>query len=117
MPREPRFSNLSPLRQGLVRLCQSMNYGDITNLAVRECEPILYDPKCVVLVDVKLDSEQLPRREADQSDFVLSTEVVRLMALLDRIQDGKISRLEVRAGIPRRVIWENRAVEVGGVST
>jgi hypothetical protein len=67
-------------------------------------------------VDVKLDSAQRPRPEAAQPDFVLSTEVVRLMALLDRIHNGKISKLEIRAGIPRRVVWENRATEFGGDS-
>jgi hypothetical protein len=67
-----------------------------------------------VLADIKLDSEQRLRPEADQPDFVLCIEVVRLMALLDKIQNGKISKLEVRAGIPRRVVWENRAPEFGG---
>jgi hypothetical protein len=91
-----------------------MNYGGINNLPVRDREPVLSDPQCVVLVDVKLNSEEHTSQEADQSDFVLSTEVVRLMALLDKIQNGRISKLEVRAGIPRRVVWENRAPEFGG---
>jgi hypothetical protein len=115
-PNNPRFSSLSYLRQGLLRLCQSINYGDISNLAVRDREPVLSDPECVALVDIKLDSEQHARPELGQSDFVLSTEVVRLMALLDTIQDGKISKLEIRAGIPRRVVWENRATKFGGDS-
>jgi hypothetical protein len=102
------------LRQGLLRRCQTTNYGEINNLPVRDCEPIFSDPQCVVLVDVKLDSEQHPRQEVGQADFLLSAEVVRLMALLDKIQNGKISKLEIRAGIPRRVIWENRVVEAGG---
>ena len=117
MSNEPRFSNLSALRQRLARLCQSMNYGEINNLPVRDCEPVLEGPQCVVLVDVKLDSEERPRQETEQSDFLLSAEVVRLMALLDAIQDGKISKIEIRAGIPRRVLWENRAAKFGGDST
>jgi hypothetical protein len=117
MSKEPRFSELSALRQRLARLCQSTNYGEINNLPVRDREPILSDPQCIVLMDVKLDSEQHPRPEVGQSDFVLSTELVRLVALIDRIQDGKISKLEIRAGIPRRVVWESRATEPGGDST
>jgi hypothetical protein len=117
MSREPRFSNLSAPRQDLLRFCQSINYGDINNFVVRDHEPVPPDPECVVLVDVKLDSEERPRPEADQADFVLSIEVVRLMVLLDKIQNGKVSKLEVRAGIPRRVVWENRATECGGDST
>jgi hypothetical protein len=116
-PNNPRFSNLSALRQELLRHCQSTNYGEINNLAVRDCEPIFSDPQCIVLVDVKLDTEQRPRQEVGQTDFLLSAEVVRLMALLDTIQNGKISKLEIRAGIPRRVIWESRVVEGAGVST
>ena len=110
MHRELRLSDLSVLRQGLIRLCQSINYGQIANLTVRDCEPILSDLQCVVLMDIKLDAEQPSRREADQSDFLLSAEVVRLMRLLDEIEDGTISRLEVRAGIPRRILWERRAL-------
>jgi hypothetical protein len=90
-----------------------VNYGEIDHLPVRDREPVLSDPECVVLVGVKLDSEQRPRLEADQPDFVLSTEVVRLMALLDKIQNGRISKLEIHAGIPRRVVWENRATDIG----
>jgi hypothetical protein len=70
-----------------------------------------------VLVDVKLDSEQRSRQQSDQSDFVLSAEVIRLMVLLDMIQNGMISKLEVRAGIPRRAIWEKRTEEFRVVST
>jgi hypothetical protein len=116
MSREPRFSNLSALRQGLARLCQSTNYGEIDHLPVRDREPVLSDPQCVVLVDVKLDSEECPRHEADQSDFLLSAEVIRLMAVLDKIQNARITKIEIRAGIPRRVIWEKSAAG-GGVST
>jgi hypothetical protein len=117
MSREPLFSQLPAPRQDLVRLCQSTNYGEVINVAVRDREPILYDPQCIVLVDVKLDSEQRSRQQSDQSDFVLSAEVVRLMVLLDMIQNGIISKLEVRAGIPRRVIWERRTEEFRVVST
>jgi hypothetical protein len=117
MSKEHRFSDLSALRQGLVRLCQSTNYGGINDLAVSDREPILSDPQCTVMQDVKLDSEQRPREETNQSDFLLSAEVVRLMALMDEIQNGTISSLEIRAGVPRRVIWKIRPEEVRGIST
>jgi hypothetical protein len=39
------------------------------------------------------------------------------MALLDKIHHGKISKLEVRAGLPRRILLENLLTEFGGVST
>ena len=67
------------------------------------------------MVDLKLDSEEHPRQEVAGLDYVLCAEVGRLMALLDHIQDGKIARLEVRAGVPRRIVFEKRIREVAGV--
>lgn len=112
----PRLSDLSTPRQDLVRLCQSTNYGHIQSLEVRDREPILSNPQCVVSVDIKLDSEDLPRQESAEPDFLLCAEIHRLMELLDKIHNGKISKLEIRAGIPRRVILENLAAELRGVS-
>ena len=109
------FSQLSPARQGLVRLWQSMNYGYIQDLLIKDREPVL-DPGPVVLFDIKLDSEERPRLELDSADFLLCAETIRLMALLDQIKNGKISKLEVRAGIPRRIVYEHRISELGGVS-
>ena len=116
-PLSPLLSDLSSARQALVRLCQSTNYGHIEDLAVRDRDPVFPDPQCLVLVDVKLDAAEIQRPEVADSDFVLCTEVGRLMTLLDTIQDGKIARLEVRAGIPRRIILERRTQEVASVST
>jgi hypothetical protein len=112
-----RYSQLSPARQALVRLCQSTNYGHIQDLDVRDQEPVLTAQKCVVLTDVKLDAEERPRQEAAEPDFLLCAEIVRLMALLDKINNGKISKLEIRAGIPRRIILENVPTEFECVST
>src|SRR5262245_61550373 len=49
-----RFSQLSPSRQALVRLCQEVNYGQILDLQVRDSEP-LWDPGPTVLSEFKLD--------------------------------------------------------------
>jgi hypothetical protein len=113
MVRPLRFSQLSPQRQALVRLCQSTNYGQIQDLIVRDREPILAGPPPVVLADIRLGAEEHPRDELAAADFVLCAEVARLMSLLDKIGAGKISKIEVRAGIPRRVIIETRFMEAG----
>ena len=39
MSKPLRLSDLSPGRQALVRLCQTINFGSIENLEVRDCEP------------------------------------------------------------------------------
>jgi hypothetical protein len=58
-----------------------------------------------LLVDRKLDSDDPPRPEADLSDFVLSREVVRLMQELDERITTTIELIDIRAGIPRRVVF------------
>jgi hypothetical protein len=49
-----RLSDLSPARQALVRLCQTINFGNIEDLKVERAEPV-FDPPPLVLQDVKLD--------------------------------------------------------------
>jgi len=109
--RAVRFSHLSPPRQALIRLCQSTNYGFIKDLAVQRSEPVLTDFRPLVLIDIKLESEYEVRPELNLPDFVLSAELVRLMSLFDRIEDGKIHKSEIRAGIPRRVAVERSLSE------
>ena len=50
-----------------------------------------------LLFDIKLDSAEGPRLEVDRADFLLCAETTRLLELLDQINNGKISKLEVRA--------------------
>jgi hypothetical protein len=73
-------------------------------LEVREGEPLL-DPSPAILLDVKLDAPEAPRPETDSSDFLLKDEVLRLMDRLDEFVTITIQNLEIRAGIPRRVIF------------
>jgi hypothetical protein len=104
-----RFSQLSASRQALVRLCQALNHGIIENLSVENSEPVC-DPPPVTLKDVKLDSDEAPRPELALADFVLSAEVFRLMRRLDEMKLGTVRRVEVRGGVPRRVLVESPAL-------
>lgn len=106
----PRFSQLSEPRQRLIRSCQAANFGFIQNLLIRDREPV-FDPAPQVYLDIKLDAEEWSREELGSADFTVCEEAVRLFALLDRIQGGKICKLEVRAGIPRRVLAEGSIAE------
>jgi hypothetical protein len=98
-----RFSQLSASRQVLVRLCQDINFGQIQNLHVRNGDPV-WDPAPMVLSEVRLDIEQAPRPEGELPDFKLSSQIERLMRRLDQLRDGRIERIEVREGIPRRLV-------------
>jgi hypothetical protein len=105
-----RFSQLSAPRQALVRLFQTLDFGHIVGVVIQNSDPVFH-PEPIVLVDVKLDSEEGERQESDLPDFVLRAEVCRLMARFDELKNGRIERIEVRAGIPRRVIIERRVTE------
>jgi len=106
-----RFSQLSAPRQALVRLFQSINFGQVLGIVVQNGDPVFH-PEPTVLLDVKLDADEGIRQEADLPDFALRDEVRRLMSRLEGIKQGRIERIEVRAGIPRRVVIERRMTEV-----
>jgi len=84
---------------------------DVSDQVVQDCEPIWDCPAPGVLVDVRLDIEAQPREEISATDFALGAEVTRLMALLDKIENGKITKIDVRAGLPRRVTLEHPYVD------
>jgi hypothetical protein len=108
--RPQRLSELSAPRQALVRLCQSIDYGQILALRVRDREPS-FSPPPTLLLDVKLDEDCGGRPEAELVDFTLCAEVCRLLDRLDRLHTGCIQRIEVRAGVPRRVFIEAKLTE------
>ena len=110
MPVVQRFSDLSAPRQALVRLCQSIDYGQIIDLHVRDREPV-FSPAPTVLLDVKLDSDCGQRPESELADFNLCDEVHRLLLRIDEMGTGRVQRIEVRAGIPRRVLIEAKLTE------
>jgi hypothetical protein len=106
-----RFTQLSAPRQALVRLFQSVNFGHILGVVVQYGEPV-FNPAPTVLLDLKLDADESPRRELDLLDFALRDEVRRLMAFLDELKSGRIERVEIRSGVPRRIVIERRLTEV-----
>jgi hypothetical protein len=105
-----RLSALSAPRQALVRLCQSIDYGQILDLQVRNREPV-FNPAPTLLLDIKLDTDCGGRPESELADFALCDEVCRLLDRLDQMHTGRIQRIEVRAGIPRRVLLEAKLTE------
>jgi hypothetical protein len=99
-----RFSQLSPPRQALIRVCQAINFGDVQELYLRNREPV-FTPGPSLLVDLKLDQHQSLRPEAQLADFELSEEVQCLLLQLDEMKDGRIAKIEVRGGLPRRIVF------------
>ena len=108
--RIPRLSELSSPRQALVRLCQSIDYGQILELQVRNGEPV-FDPAPTLLLDIKLDTDCGGRPESELADFTLCDEVCRLLDRIDEMQVGRIQQIQVRAGIARRILIEAKLTE------
>jgi len=105
MPATLHFRQLSAPRQALVRLFQSINYGHIEDLEVRSGEPV-FNPSPRVLIDVRLSGDEGPRPEHELGDFSLRDEIVRLLDRLGELGDGTVAQIEVRAGVPRRMVIE-----------
>ena len=105
-----RLSELSAPRQALVRLCQSVNFGQIRGLKIRDADPV-FSPPPEVLFDVKLDSDVASRPEIELEDFVLPAEICRLMDRLDNLKSATIEQVEVRGGVARRVIFKASMTE------
>jgi hypothetical protein len=61
---------------------------------------------------VKLDSEDGPRPESRLSDFALRRPIERFFEQVARLEDGTIERIEVRHGLPFRMIVEAAPTEV-----
>jgi hypothetical protein len=102
MKKALRFSQLSPSRKALIRLCQDLNFGSILNVKVVNGEVSL-DLQPEVIVDIRLDEEAGERAESELGDFTLRTEVCRLLAQIDALGNGTIEKIVVHGGVPRRV--------------
>ena len=99
-----RLSQLSPARQSLVRLCQMLDFGQIQCLRVQDADPT-FRPPPLILADLHLLNDAARRPETALQDFELRAEVQRLMMVLDEIQNGTITRIDVHRGLPRRVLF------------
>ncbi len=96
---------LTAPRQTLVRLFQSINYGQVEDLEVRSGEPV-FSPAPRVLIDVRLTGDEAPRPEHELGDFALREEITRLIDRLAELGDGSVTVIEIRAGVPRRMVIE-----------
>jgi len=71
---------------------------------VRDREPV-FTPAPTLPVDVKLDQDETPRTEVQLADFEVADEVRRLLLQLDERKDWVMDKIEVRGGLPRRIVF------------
>ena len=98
------FKNtLSHERRRLVELMQLINFGRIERLNVRLCQP-MFAPSPTVVREHKFSAENGPRPERQSDNFLLKRQVVELFEQLDAIGNGVIDEIEVKHGLPFRMI-------------
>ncbi len=87
----------------LVELMQDINFGRIERLRIADGQPVL-NPRPVVIREYKLTGENGSRPEATAADFLLKQAVIELLAFFDARQNGTIDVLEIKHGLPFRLI-------------
>ena len=99
------LSNLSlpPERQQLIREMQRINFGQLKSLAVRGGQPV-FEPLPGIVREHKFCGDNGPRAELETADFLLKQQVVELFAFFDQLQNGVIDVLEIKHGLPFRMI-------------
>jgi hypothetical protein len=97
-------SGLSEARRRLVRLMQRLLFGRVEGLVVRRGEPVFDPPPPTVIREHKFGGENGSHPKADSADFLLKDQVVDLFRQLDAIGDGRIAVLEIKHGLPFRML-------------
>jgi hypothetical protein len=99
---------LSPGRKDLVQLMQRLNFGRIEGLEIRNGEPV-FEPAPRIIQDIKIGGENGPRPELAIKDFALRSAVIELFEHLSRIGDGTLESIEVKHGMPFKLVVEQAA--------
>lgn len=105
------MEDLSPARQRLLRLFQAINFGRVEELEIRSGEP-QFSPAPRVFVELKLDADDGSRPESRLSRFPLRSQVERFFTQLARLDEGTVEVIEVRHGLPFRMVIEAMPAEV-----
>lgn len=82
---------------------QEINFGRIENAQVRSGE-LQFEPSLTIVRELKLCAENGARPERHADDFALKSQVVEMFEHLDRIRDCHIESLEIKHGLPFRML-------------
>lgn len=99
----PTKAALSAPRRRLLELLAGLNFGRVENLSVRGGDPA-FDPPPRIVREVKFGGDNGPRPERDAADFLLKVQAVELFRHLDRLGDGTVQSIEVKHGLPFRML-------------
>jgi hypothetical protein len=102
--------SLSAPRRKLLELMQRYNFCRFENLQVRAGEPV-FDSGLRVMQEIRVGGSNGPRPELCQDDFLLRAPVIEFFEHLNRVGEGRIPLIEVRYGLPARLVLEQPVVE------
>jgi hypothetical protein len=102
---ETKISGLSAACKHLLRVMQEHPYSRIDHLTIANGEPV-FNPGTKILSETKFGAVDGPRREAGLTNFVLKKEHVEMFRQIESIGSGEVLTLEIRGGLPFRMIRE-----------
>ena len=105
---QQRKHALSPPQQRLLVLMQDIRFGRIEGMAVHEGMPV-FDHRPVIFREIKFGGESGPRQPGVSANFALKTQVLELFDHLQRLGDGLVECLEIKNGLPFRMIVKETA--------
>jgi hypothetical protein len=100
-------TSLSAQRRQLVETMRQIQFGWIEDLQVSDGEPV-FDPPPRITEHVMLGAKTEPRPEPESLDFALKRQVVELFEHLARLGTGSIQSVEIRHGLPFRIVLARR---------
>lgn len=92
----------------LIELLQSINFGRIERLQVRNGAPV-FEPGPLIIKKLKMGGHAGSRPEAGLTDFLLKKQVIELLETIRDIGNGEIRSIEVAYGLPHLVELEGEA--------
>jgi hypothetical protein len=91
-------SHLTPARQRLLELMQSIDHGKIKGLSIIDGQPVLAPPPRIVQ-KIKFTAADT-FQTAVSEDFTLKKETTEFFKRLDRLGTGVVKCIEVKNGVP-----------------
>ena len=103
-----RKDDLPSSQKRLLKLMQSVNFGRIEQLVIRNGQPI-FDPPPRVVREIKLGTENSSRPETALEDFVLKKQVRDLFDQFLHLNNATVRTLVIQNGLPIRMSVEEDA--------
>jgi hypothetical protein len=103
-----RRSDLLPDEVKLICLVQQINFGRICDLIIRAGQPH-FEPAPRVQRDHKFGGQNGARVEFTLEDFVLKKQQAEMFQTLRKMEDGTVTKLEIKGGLPFGMTVEGQA--------